>query len=166
MTIYKLAITRFDNNTYRENREWCRIHEFNGTIYGSPIRISESVLPDTILFVFEMNNSINEIMGIGIIKHGHGSGEVETNKKKYKIYSDNNYNRFIYQSKHRIDFDIEYLPIRFHKKILLLEKLLFKGSRHSKRGQGINIMPSWISLEISRLTLIDDICAILQRISA
>ena len=48
--------------------------------------------------------------------------------------------------------------MRFHKKIVLLENLLFKGYRHSKRGQGINILPLWITSEIKSLTLIDDIC--------
>jgi len=163
MTIYKLAVTRFDTNTYQENRKWCYIHDFRGTIYGSPIRISESLLPETVLFVLEMNNSKNKIMGIGVIKCG--CRELIIDRKKCKIYSDNNYNRFIYQSKYRIDFSNEYLSIRFHKKIVLLEKLLFKGSRHSKRGQGINILPLWITLEIKRLKLIDDICDILQRIS-
>lgn len=162
MTIYKLAITRFDNNTYRENREWCKASEFNGSIYGSPIRISESILPETILLILEMNNSINQIMGIGIIKCG--CGEIISDKKKYRIYSDNNYNRFIYQSKYRIDFAVEYLPLGFYKKIVLLEKLLFKGSRHSKRGQGINLMPLWIIVEFKKFGFIDDILAILQRI--
>ena len=62
MTIYKLAVTRFDNKTYMENKEWRRLNDFTGTIYGSPIRISESILPETVLFVLEMNNSINQIM--------------------------------------------------------------------------------------------------------
>ena len=178
MLMYKLAITRFDNETYRENREWCRVRDFNGSIYGSPIRISESVLPETVLFVLEMNNSTNKIMGVGMvkcvgdiaphamIKCGGGKDAVVDNGKKCKIYSDNNYNRFIYQSKHRIDFSVEYLSMEFHRKIVLLEKLLFKGSRHSKRGQGIQLMPLWVIVEIRRLALMHDIRAILQRITA
>jgi len=162
MSIHKLALTRFDNNTYQENRNWCNKHNFDGTIYGSPIRISESILPQTILFVLEMNNSINQIMGIGIINVG--IQEIKTDKKNYRIYNDNNYNRFIYKSKYRIDFDNEYLSINFYKKIVLLEKLLFKGSRHSKRGQGINLIPLWISNVIKKLKIIDDINTILQGI--
>lgn len=166
MLMYKLAITRFDNETYRENREWCRVRDFNGSIYGSPIRISESVLPETVLFVLEMNNSTNKIMGVGMVKCGGGKDAIIDNGKKCKIYSDNNYNRFIYQSKHRIDFSVEYLSMEFHRKIVLLEKLLFKGSRHSKRGQGIQLMPLWVIVEIRRLALMHDIRAILQRITA
>ena len=160
---YKLAVTRFDNNTYQENREWCNIHNFSGAIYGLPIKISESLQPETILFVLEMNNSINQIMGIGIIKCG--CGEIITDKKKYRIYSDNNYNRFIYKSKYRIDFSQKYLSLKFYKKIVLMEKLLFKGSRHCKRGQGIQMLPSWITFQVRELALIDDICDILQRIT-
>ena len=69
------------------------------------------------------------------------------------------------KSKYRIDFSQKYLSLKFYKKIVLLEKLLFKGSRHCKRGQGIQMLPSWITFQVRELALIDDICDILQRIT-
>ena len=94
-----IAITRFDNKTYQENRDWCKRVGFCGTIYGSPVRVRETIDPDTVLFVLEMNNSINKIMGIGMISGGGsgGSGGSGKDGKRCRIYSDNNYNRFIYR---------------------------------------------------------------------
>lgn len=157
--MHRIAITRFDNVTYKENRDWCKRYNFQGCIYGTPIKLSESILPDTILFVLEMNNTTNKIMGIGMIKFGANGCSVSS--KKHKIYSDNNYNRFVYRSDYRIDFNENYCPLRFHKKIQKLEQCLFKGSRHCKRGQGIQLLPIWIR-NIPKLNICDDIRRILN----
>lgn len=156
-----IAITRFDNKTYAENRDWCKRSGFTGTIYGSPVRISESIEPDTILFVLEMNNSTNKIMGIGMIRAGGSGQSTFGGGKRCRIYSDNNYNRFIYRSDHRIDMYSDYLPLEFHKKIKIIETLLFSGSRHCKRGQGISLIPLWIK-NIKSLTILDDLRAIFR----
>ena len=135
-----IAITRFNDTTYRENREWCRKNDYRGTIYGSPMLISEKISPDAELYVLEMNNSTNRIMGIGYIMPGRNT------IKRAKIYGDNNYNRFIYNSSRRIDFENDYVSIKLIKLIISLEKALFYGSRHCKRGQGIQLLPHWIRL--------------------
>lgn len=135
-----IAITRFNDTTYRENREWCRKNDYRGTIYGSPMLISEKISPDAELYVLEMNNSTNRIMGIGYIMPGRNT------IKRAKIYGDNNYNRFIYNSSRRIDFENDYVSIKLVKLIISLEKVLFYGSRHCKRGQGIQLLPHWIRL--------------------
>lgn len=135
-----IAITRFNDTTYRENREWCRKNDYRGTIYGTPMRISEKISPDAELYVLEMNNSTNRIMGIGYIMPGRNT------IKRAKIYRDNNYNRFIYNSSHRIDLENDYVSIKLIKFIISLEKALFYGSRHCKRGQGIQLLPHWIRL--------------------
>ena len=138
--MYRIAITRFDNVTYQENREWCKRNNYKGCIYGTPIKVSESILPDTILFVLEMNNTTNKIMGIGVIVPGTRT------ITRAKIYGDQNYNRFIYNSKLRIDLDNDYISLSILKKIKILEEMLFYGSRHCKRGQGIQLLPLWIRL--------------------
>ena len=132
-------VTRFNNLTYNENNNWkLNNNEINTCIYGSPIKISQSLLPDSEIIVLEMNNSTNKIEGFGLIKNNI----VYSNKKKYKIYSDNNYNRFIYKSNYHIkrsDLD------EFEIKILNnLEKLLFHSKLHCKRGQGIQSLPKHI----------------------
>ena len=96
MDIY---VTRFNDLTYKENKNWLLNHNEEGCIYGSPVKISTKILPNTYIIVLEMNNSTNKIEGIGIIKNKLACD------KKYKIYSDNNYNRFIYKSKLHISRD-------------------------------------------------------------
>jgi hypothetical protein len=79
-------------------------------------------------------------MGIGVIIPGTRT------VTRAKIYSDQNYNRFIYNSKLRIDLEKHYIPLGLIKKIVVLETMLFYGSRHCKRGQGIQLLPLWIRL--------------------
>ena len=53
-----------------------------------------------------MNNSINEIIAIGKI-----TNKINFNQK-FKIYEENNYNRYTYKGKYRINReDIKYLNI-------------------------------------------------------
>ena len=127
----EIFVTRFDEKTIEENRNWLKKNNDIGCIYGSPIKITEKLLPETYILVIEMNNSLNKIEGIGVIKNKL----VLHDKKKYKIYQENNYNRFIYKSNIRIDktsFN------NYEKSIIFdLENLLFKSHNHCKRGQGI-----------------------------
>lgn len=127
----QLAVTRFDNNTYQQNKKWRESRQYNGCIYGSSVKVKQSIDPDVILIVFEMNNSFDMIEGIGIIKNS-------IVHKKYNIYDDKNYNRYIYKSNFRLDknqFDRTTIEV-----IEKIEKLLFRGKSHMKRGQGINIL--------------------------
>lgn len=132
-----ICITRFNNQTFDERKIWKSKHDFNGTIYGSPIKINSTILPETRLIVLEMNNSINKIVGIGIVYN-----KLKHNNHKYKIYSDNNYNRYIYKSDKYID--ICCLDLLDQKIIEQIELLLFKGRRNYKRGQGIQRLPEFI----------------------
>jgi len=132
-----LATTRFNNQTLSENAHYYRreINE-NGCLYGSPIRMKGHIHVKADVMVLEMNNSENKIVGIGWIKN------YVYMDKYYKIYSDGNYNRYIYKGKYRIqrhEFHEDEMKI-----IEVLEYLLFYGSKHSKRGQGICEIPSWI----------------------
>jgi hypothetical protein len=132
----EICVTRFTDTTYNENMSWLSKNgDAKGCIYGTPVKITESILPDTTLLVIEMNNTKNRIEGIGIIKNNL----TPENRKYYKIYSDNNYNRFIYKSHIRIDKDSF---TNDEKQVLaLLEKFLFKTPYHCKRGQGIQKIP-------------------------
>ena len=134
-----ICITRFNDKTYSENYEWRKKNNFTGCIYNTSIKISNQIMLDSIIIVLEMNNSRNKIMGIGLI-NSKNSFEF----KRYKIYSDNNYNRFTYSSKYHIDIYNEYLPIKLFKIISILESKLFYTYRHCKRGHGIQSLPLWI----------------------
>jgi hypothetical protein len=122
----KLMVTRFNNETWRENQRWREKNNFNGCIYNSPVYIKEDIPLMITIYVIEMNNDTNQIIGIGRLLN-----KVHTDKK-YKIYEDQNYNRFTYRGKQRIDKD-EIDSIELEK----IEKRLFKSKKHLKRGQGI-----------------------------
>ena len=127
----KLGVTRFNIETYNENKRWRESRYYDGCIYGSSVKIKESISPQCVMIIFEMNNSLDIIEGIGIIKN-------TIVHKKYNIYNDNNYNRYIYKSSFRLDkkdFDESLKEI-----IRNLEKLLFTGKTHLKRGHGIQIV--------------------------
>ena len=82
-----LAVTRFNNKTCDEYQRYRDKYNINGACYATPIKISERVTYKSTLYVFEMNNDLNIIMGVGIIINTHSKGI------KHNIYSDYNYNR-------------------------------------------------------------------------
>ena len=131
--IFYLTTTRFNNTTFRENKKYREKYKFNGCIYGVPREIPQKIPHMAKIFVLEMNNDTNEIEGIGYMFNKADYG------RKYRIYRDMNYNRFTYISKHRVDrsqmteTELEYLKV--------LESIVFKGSKHLKRGQGITSVP-------------------------
>ena len=65
----EICVTRFDNKTYNENKIWKEKNNYEGCIYGTPVKISENILPEKTIMVLEMNNSENKLKGIGIIKN-------------------------------------------------------------------------------------------------
>ena len=65
--MYTIATTRFNNATWEENKRWREKHEWYGCIYATPVRISEDIPGNTIVFILEMNNEENKVEGIGII---------------------------------------------------------------------------------------------------
>ena len=134
--MFTVATTRFNEDTYKQNKRWRENNNYKGCIYGTPLMIKENIPHDRHLFILEMHNDKNEIKAIGFIKNR------VIFDKKYKIYDWGNYNRYIYKGKYRIKKHELTNEELFTLKIL--EKLVFKGSRHLKRGQGITQLPDWI----------------------
>ena len=62
-------------------------------------------------------------------------------RKDWKIYEDNRYNKVVYYGKERVN--VVELDEMETSVIDLLNVLLFKGYRHSKRGNYWGV-PSWI----------------------
>ena len=123
-------VTHFDGETWHENQRWRETNNHGGCIYNAPVHITDTIPYLVKIFVVEMNNASNKVMGIGkIVNKVHVD-------KKYIVYSDNNYNRYTYCGKLRITRD------EIPSKVLeALELRLFKGKRHLKRGQGITQVP-------------------------
>lgn len=121
-----ICTTRFNNKTYIENLQWKMENSFYGCIYGSPHRISINIAPYKKLIVIEMNNTTNQIMGIGCIEN------YVITKKKYIVYKEHKYNRYIYKGNYWIGRqNIDELVLD------QLEYILFKTSSHDKRLRGI-----------------------------
>lgn len=128
-----IASTRFNDETWNENIDFKRKNEIEGCIYGTPNPITDSIPLNTNVVICEMNNSCDKIMGFGLIKNYLYVNEY------YKIYKKGNYNRYTYKSKYRIDRND---LLQDEEKILIdLEKIVFKGKGHLKRGFGITKIP-------------------------
>ena len=149
-----LTATRFNNKTWKQNCLYIEKKEINGCIYGVPTRISEDTILNSEVLVIEMNNDTNKILGIGVIRN------YLRMDKHFRVYEDGNYNRFTYRSKIRIDRN------EFTEREMFLiegvEQLLFYGSTHIKRGQGITKIPDKI-LGDKKKKLIKKICKLFKR---
>jgi len=122
--------SRFTNDTWNENELYRLRSEFTGCIYGAPQQMSPKIDAKSLVFVIEMNNSQNKIMGIGLVRNLH------VTNKTYKIYDNGNFNRYIFVGKYRIDrtdLSSELLQI--------LDHILFKERTHLKRGAGMTTIP-------------------------
>lgn len=141
---YHIMTTRFNNKTYSENQQYLAKLQSQTDIkciYSTPIKITPKIQLDRILFIIEMNNDANRIEGIGLIKNRYSM------KTAHTIYENRNYNRYTYIGNHRIDrseFTEEEKEV-----IKEMEILCFKGKRHLKRGQGLQMFPLYICYLLS-----------------
>lgn len=127
---FRLASSRFTNDTWIENRTFCEQYQ-KKTAYCCPIPISGKIPFDHLVGVLEMNNDTNRILGIGLIYN-------RTVHKTW-IYEQGNYNRNTYIGKRRID---RTEMTESEEKIMqILDQYCFKGNGHLKRGQGITSFP-------------------------
>ncbi len=133
--MFCVTTTRFNNNTFQENKRFRENNQLS-CIYGTSLKIKENIPYKDKILVIEMNNQENKIMGIGLVENKI------IDDKSYKIYSDKVYNRYIYKGNNYIS--IETMDSNEKETVAMLEALLFKGARHSKRAQGITVLPEWI----------------------
>jgi len=130
--MFTVVTGRYDNETWNASSQY-RMKKKIECIYAPPCRLSPLIDLNSPVFVIEMNNSINQIMGIGLIKN-----KLVTDKV-YKVQADSNCNRYIYIGEYHISRDVidEYNPFL----VYVLEEILFKGYTHSKRGTGLTKIP-------------------------
>ena len=133
----RLMTTRYNNKTLEEVNNF---REKNAELYGpdkaiycAPIRIKECVPVNETLMVIEMNNDTNKVVGISLIKNYVWAD------KKYKIYEDMNYSRYVYKGNYRIPREKMSELEEIYMKIF--DVILFTGKTHLKRGQGLTEVP-------------------------
>ena len=129
--MFYIACTRFNNATYKENIDY-RMKYNESVIYGPAYKIRDIYPPGSLIFVAEMNNETNKIQGIGLIKNSLVSD------KRYKVYENGEYNRYIYRGNYWISR--EDLLILDSEIIEIFDNILFKGKSHMKFRTGITIL--------------------------
>ena len=129
-----ILTSRFSNETWEQNVQFRKkMGDKVGCIYCSPDMISSSVPLDSIMFILEMNNTNNRIMGVGMVKN------IPAKPGKYNVYEDGNYNRYVYVGKYRID---RTNMDEMEEKIMhVFDILCFTGNKHMKRGKGLKSFP-------------------------
>ena len=134
MKRFYIVTTRFTNKTWEENKQWKERNKWQGCVYGVPSLISNySKIPhEAIIYVIEMNNDTNQIMGIGALRNKANF------MVKPRIYKEHSYNSYIYRDKFaHITRKKLVARSKFYKTFVdHLEKMLFYGKSHMKRGQG------------------------------
>jgi hypothetical protein len=135
-----LATTRFNEKTWEENQEFMRLATRNGELsnkikclYPCSVVIGNSIPFQSNVFVLEMNNDQNQIMGIGLIKN------TSPMYQKFHVYEVEKHNMFTYMGGYRID-RAEFTEEE-KKVVSILEAYCFKGKRHQKRLNGIKMFP-------------------------
>jgi len=127
-----IMTTRFSNKTLLENQLFREKHPKIKCVYCSPQKVSSYIPLESTIFMLEMNNDTNEILGIGMIcNHAHIG--------KYRVYQESNYNRYVYTGSKRIDRS--QLTEHEEKIMKFFDIVCFKGNKHMKRGQGFTVFP-------------------------
>ena len=131
-----IGSVRFNNKTYLENIKWKQRKQHQGCAYGLDKPLSIKIPSKKYIYIIEMNNDINKIMGIGKIKN-----EVVYSNRS-RMYDDDRLNNFIYKSPDFISRnDIIKSKEKANIVLRFLENILFYGYKHFKRGQGCVIIP-------------------------
>jgi|UniRef100_A0A6C0IPP3 ribosomal protein L34E len=126
-----IGLAHFDNKTYLENEKWKSRKNFTGCVYGL-----QQFLPDTIpyesdVFMIDMNNETNQIIGVGLIKKKY----IPQNRSR--IYENEDFNRFVIKSpfyrNRKFLIDLDKSIVEF------LENILFKGYSHLKRTSNMTL---------------------------
>ena len=59
-------------------------------LYGTPMEMKEDIYKGSLVIILEMNNDVNKIMGLGVVKNSIATD------KYYKIYKWGNYSADIH----------------------------------------------------------------------
>ena len=131
-----IGSVRFNNKTYLENIKWKQRKQHQGCAYGLDKPLCKNIPSKKYIYIIEMNNDINKIMGIGKIKNQ----VVYSNRSR--MYKEDRLNKYIYKSSSFISRN-DIIKSKEKAKIVLrfLENILFYGYKHFKRGQGCVIIP-------------------------
>lgn len=141
--VFDITTTRFSTFTYLENQRSKHNMGFQGALYSSTLRLPVNAPDDKFIFVLDMNNTINKIMGIGIIIN------VLAKDQSLNIYDNPMFNNYVYKSNFYIPiidtndnqyFDYIEQPWRDFIETEF-ESVIFYGKGHLKRGGSFTRFP-------------------------
>ena len=167
---FNVITTRFKTETYIQLYRYKEENNIiNNSLYGVNTHMTNQIDRNNYLFVLEMNNTVNKIMGVGLIKNNLA------NNQQHIIYNYDNFNKYIYKSSYHIQLiepnTICNYSIRSIKKnkqnelyckniheefINFFEKYIipkcFFGKGHLKRGGGFTSFPmKYLQPEIMKM---------------
>jgi len=132
MSKIQIGVVRFNKKTWEENKAWKEKNNYTGCVYGMDKELPKIIDYGSSIFVIEMNNYLNKIMGIGFIYNLYRPDN------RRKIYENDNYNRYVYIG-NKYKSREELLEIN-GQIVKFLDIMLFTGSRHFKRGHGLSVI--------------------------
>jgi len=138
---HMIVTSRFTNETFSENESFRKKNPKVGCVYCSPSPMTMKWGEEKRLFVFEMNNSINQIEGIGVIQN-------KPIVNKYKVYETFSYNRYTYIGRYRISR--KEMTEEEEKIMKVFDRFCFTGAKNLKRGKGITAFPIEILYKCSK----------------
>ena len=129
--MFTIVSTRFNDSTWSQNQEYRAKHKCCS--YSAPAPMSPKIPNESLVLVVEMNNTKNQVEGIGLIRNS------PLLDRYYKTYDYFDYNRYFYKSKYHVSRDklVEYNA----RLIDVLDHILFKEKTHMKRGGGFTTIP-------------------------
>ena len=144
MSKIQIGVVRFNKKTWEENKAWKKKKNYSGCVYGMDKELPKIIDYGSSIFVIEMNNYLNKIMGIGVIYNFYRPDN------RRKIYENDNYNRYTYIYYQYKYIYYNYIGNKYKSREELLELneqivkfldvMLFTGSRHFKRGHGLSVI--------------------------
>lgn len=123
---------RYNNDTWIASVNYRAKRDLRA-VYASPLKMSVKIPQNIPVFVIEMNNTTNKIMGIGLIRNKIALDRI------YKVQEDTSCNRYIYIGDHHMSREL--LQYYNPQLVKILDNILFKGYTHSKRGLGLTQIP-------------------------
>lgn len=150
--VYDIYTTRFTSETYYQNMRYKQNINWGGSLYSTMLTFPVNT-PDKLLFVLDMNNTTNKIVGIGILQNRLAK------EQNVNIYSNPAFNNYVYKSAYHISLARFYGNTEEHDNICKeenknkdvfgwqkfiedeFESKLFYGKSHSKRGGSFMVFP-------------------------
>lgn len=135
---FDIFTTRFNSYTYQENQRYKKnvLGGFNGSLYSTTMPLPVSAPLDKYIFVIEMNNTLNRVMGFGFIKN------ILANDQSVRIYDNPGFNNYIYKSSFHVSADDDRMEDTWKKFIEdEFERTLFYGKSNLKRGSSFTRLP-------------------------